>query len=102
MGGSLVRRLVTIASVGLLAVMVPAGMGEAAGSDRSLRAAIAGTLLQHTGETAVDRTRVTVTKRSGRTWAFGTTSLWNRLTDGSWISDAHLATGVNGPVAGWC
>ncbi|MGH3735593.1 MAG: peptidase M23 [Micromonosporaceae bacterium] len=39
------------------------------------------------------------TSHTGR---FGTTSLWNKLTDGSWVSDAYLATGVNGPVNGWC
>ncbi|MGH3656121.1 MAG: peptidase M23 [Micromonosporaceae bacterium] len=39
------------------------------------------------------------TSHTGR---FGTTSMWNRLTDGTWVSDAFLATGVNGPVNGWC
>ncbi len=39
------------------------------------------------------------TSHTGR---YGTTALWNRLTDGSWVSDAYLSTGVNGPVNGWC
>lgn len=39
------------------------------------------------------------TSHTGR---FGATSLWNKLTDGTWVSDAYLATGVNGPVNGWC
>jgi LasA protease len=33
--------------------------------------------------------------------AFGT-SLWNRLSDGSYVSDAFLATGTSGPVRGYC
>ncbi|MGW0928871.1 peptidoglycan DD-metalloendopeptidase family protein [Streptomyces sp. NPDC002644] len=42
--------------------------------------------------------------RSGTTHTgrFGTTSLWNRLSDGTWISDAYLWTGYNGAVAGTC
>ncbi|GAA1908451.1 peptidoglycan DD-metalloendopeptidase family protein [Streptomyces sodiiphilus] len=39
------------------------------------------------------------TSHTGR---YGTTSLWNRLTDGTWVSDAFLWTGVNGPINGWC
>ncbi len=39
------------------------------------------------------------TSHTGR---YGTTSLWNRLTDGSWISDAYLWTGLNVPINGWC
>jgi LasA protease len=39
------------------------------------------------------------TSHTGR---YGTTALWNRLTDGTWISDAFIWTGVNGPVNGWC
>ncbi|HEX5596616.1 MAG TPA: peptidoglycan DD-metalloendopeptidase family protein [Micromonosporaceae bacterium] len=39
------------------------------------------------------------TSHSGR---YGTTSLWNRLSDGTWISDAYLWTGLSGPVNGWC
>ncbi|MEU8219609.1 peptidoglycan DD-metalloendopeptidase family protein [Micromonospora taraxaci] len=39
------------------------------------------------------------TSHTGR---YGTTALWNRLSDGSWVSDAYLSTGVNGPVNGWC
>ena len=31
-----------------------------------------------------------------------TTSLWNRLTDGSWISDAFTWTGTGNPVNGMC
>ncbi|MGC4807604.1 peptidase M23 [Micromonospora sp. DT233] len=39
------------------------------------------------------------TTHTGR---YGATALWNRLTDGSWVSDAYLWTGVNGPINGWC
>ncbi|WP_433342262.1 peptidase M23 [Micromonospora sp. CA-111912] len=39
------------------------------------------------------------TSHAGR---YGTTSLWNRLSDGSWVSDAYLWTGVNGTINGWC
>jgi LasA protease len=39
------------------------------------------------------------TSHTGR---YGTTALWNRLTDGSWVSDAYLWTGVNSPINGWC
>jgi LasA protease len=39
------------------------------------------------------------TTHTGR---WGTTSLWNRLTDGTWVTDAFMATGINGPVNGYC
>ncbi|MFC6018064.1 peptidase M23 [Plantactinospora solaniradicis] len=39
------------------------------------------------------------TSHTGR---YGTTSLWNRLSDGAWVSDAYLWTGLNGPINGWC
>ncbi|MCX4471651.1 peptidase M23 [Micromonospora sp. NBC_01655] len=39
------------------------------------------------------------TSHAGR---YGSTSLWNRLSDGSWVSDAYLWTGVNGTINGWC
>ncbi|WP_447002666.1 peptidoglycan DD-metalloendopeptidase family protein [Saccharothrix isguenensis] len=39
------------------------------------------------------------TSHSGR---YGATSLWNRLTDGTWVTDAFMWTGVNGPINGWC
>ncbi|MEU6076932.1 peptidoglycan DD-metalloendopeptidase family protein [Micromonospora sp. NPDC047074] len=39
------------------------------------------------------------TTHTGR---YGATALWNRLSDGSWVSDAYLWTGVNGAVNGWC
>jgi len=31
-----------------------------------------------------------------------TTAMWNRLSDGSWISDAFTWTGTGNPVNGWC
>jgi len=52
-----------------------------------------------------DGTTVTVscsangTTHSGR---WGATSLWNRLSDGTWVTDAFMWTGVSGPVAGTC
>ncbi|MQA25705.1 MAG: peptidase M23 [Micromonosporaceae bacterium] len=39
------------------------------------------------------------TTHSGR---WGATSLWNRLSDGTWVSDAFMYTGLNGPANGWC
>ncbi|MEU7566138.1 peptidoglycan DD-metalloendopeptidase family protein [Streptomyces fradiae] len=39
------------------------------------------------------------TTHTGR---FGSTALWNRLSDGTWVSDAYMWTGVNGPVSGYC
>ncbi len=42
--------------------------------------------------------------RGVRHWgrsAYGTT-LWNRLSDGTYVSDAFLATGTSGPVRGYC
>ncbi|MFF1822981.1 peptidoglycan DD-metalloendopeptidase family protein [Kribbella sp. NPDC058245] len=39
------------------------------------------------------------TSHSGR---WGTTSLWNRLSDGTWVSDAFMWTGVATPVNGTC
>jgi LasA protease len=39
------------------------------------------------------------TTHSGR---WGATSLWNRLTDGTWVTDAFMWTGLSGPVNGWC
>jgi LasA protease len=37
----------------------------------------------------------------GRSAAYGTT-LWNRLGDGGYVSDAFLTTGTSGPVRGYC
>ncbi|GAA1676819.1 peptidoglycan DD-metalloendopeptidase family protein [Kribbella yunnanensis] len=39
------------------------------------------------------------TSHSGR---WGTTSLWNRLSDGTWVSDAFMWTGLSTPVNGTC
>ncbi|MBY8848181.1 peptidoglycan DD-metalloendopeptidase family protein [Saccharothrix longispora] len=39
------------------------------------------------------------TSHTGR---WGTSSLWNRLTDGTWVSDAYVYTGLAGPVNGRC
>ncbi len=39
------------------------------------------------------------TSHTGR---WGTTALWNRLTDGTWITDAYSWTGLSGPVNGTC
>ncbi|WP_367127768.1 M23 family metallopeptidase [Saccharothrix sp. HUAS TT1] len=39
------------------------------------------------------------TSHTGR---WGATSLWNRLSDGTWVTDAFMWTGVNGPVNGYC
>ncbi|WP_460395034.1 peptidoglycan DD-metalloendopeptidase family protein [Actinophytocola sediminis] len=55
--------------------------------------------------TVADGATVTVscsrngTSHSGR---WGTTSLWNRLSDGTWVTDAFMWTGLNGPVNGTC
>lgn len=39
------------------------------------------------------------TTHTGR---WGTTSLWNRLTDATWVTDAFMWTGTSGPINGWC
>lgn len=39
---------------------------------------------------------------SSTTGRWGTTALWDRLSDGTWISDAYVWTGVDHPVAGNC
>ncbi|OKI56045.1 peptidoglycan DD-metalloendopeptidase family protein [Micromonospora sp. CB01531] len=39
------------------------------------------------------------TTHTGR---WGTTSLWNKLTDGTWVTDAYLWTGSSGAVNGYC
>ena len=39
------------------------------------------------------------TTHSGR---WGTTALWNKLTDGTWVSDAFMWTGSANSVSGWC
>jgi LasA protease len=31
-----------------------------------------------------------------------TSDLWNRLSNGSWVSDVFLWTGTGSPVSGWC
>lgn len=55
--------------------------------------------------TVNDGTTVTIscsangTSHAGR---WGTTSLWNRLSDGTWVTDAFMWTGISGPVAGYC
>ncbi|MDQ3787593.1 MAG: peptidoglycan DD-metalloendopeptidase family protein [Actinomycetota bacterium] len=59
--------------------------------------ALAGTVAD--GATVTIACSATGTTHTGR---WGTTSLWNRLTDGSWISDAYVYTGVDGPVNGLC
>ncbi|MFP8963254.1 hypothetical protein ACLIYP_22285 [Streptomyces nanhaiensis] len=54
---------------------------------------------------AADGATVTVScsaNGTAHTGRYGTTSLWNRLSDGTWISDAYVWSGVNGPVSGWC
>jgi LasA protease len=54
---------------------------------------------------AADGATVTVScsaNGTSHTGRYGTTSLWNRLSDGTWISDAYVWTGVNGPISGWC
>jgi LasA protease len=52
-----------------------------------------------------DGTTVTVScSRNGTTHTgrWGTTSLWNRLSDGTWVSDAFMWTGLDTPVNGYC
>ncbi|WP_147341564.1 peptidoglycan DD-metalloendopeptidase family protein [Actinomadura logoneensis] len=55
--------------------------------------------------TAADGGTVTVsctgtgTSHTGR---WGTTTLWDRLSDGTWMPDAFLYTGVNGPIKPAC
>ncbi|MEV4253974.1 hypothetical protein AB0J52_12515 [Spirillospora sp. NPDC049652] len=55
--------------------------------------------------TVADGTTVTVsctgtgTSHTGR---WGATTLWDRLSDGTWMPDAFLYTGVNGPIKPAC
>ncbi len=51
------------------------------------------------GATATIGCSANGTTHTGR---WGTTSLWNRLTDGTWVSDAYVYTGIAGPVSGMC
>jgi LasA protease len=58
-----------------------------------------------TAGTIADGATVTVSCSSNgttHTGRWGTSSLWNRLSDGTWVSDAFMWTGINGPVAGYC
>ncbi len=55
--------------------------------------------------TVNDGTTVTIScSANGTTHAgrWGTTSLWNRLSDGTWVTDAFMWTGVSGPATGYC
>ncbi|SBT45892.1 peptidase M23 [Micromonospora narathiwatensis] len=54
---------------------------------------------------AADGATVTVScSANGTTHAgrWGSTALWNRLSDGTWASDAFMWTGSAGPINGWC
>lgn len=55
--------------------------------------------------TVADGATVTIScsgNGTSHTGRWGTTSLWNRLTDGTWVSDAFMWTGVAGAVNGYC
>ncbi|WP_447002667.1 peptidoglycan DD-metalloendopeptidase family protein [Saccharothrix isguenensis] len=55
--------------------------------------------------TAADGSTVDVRCSSNgttHTGRWGTTALWNRMSDGTWISDAFTYTGIDGPVNGYC
>jgi LasA protease len=52
-----------------------------------------------------DGTVVTIActaRGSTETGRYGSTDLWDRLSSGSWVSDAFVYTGTDGPVAGPC
>lgn len=51
------------------------------------------------GDTVTVQCSADGTTHSGR---WGTTSLWNKLSDGTWVSGAYVYTGVPGPVNGFC
>ncbi|MGW0432040.1 peptidase M23 [Micromonospora sp. NPDC003197] len=51
------------------------------------------------GATAAVACSANGTSHTGR---WGTTALWNKLTDGTWIPDAYHYTGAANPVNGWC
>jgi hypothetical protein len=51
------------------------------------------------GETVTISCSRTGTSHTGR---WGTSAWWHRLGDGTWISDACVWTGVDGPVNGTC
>lgn len=39
---------------------------------------------------------------TSHTGPWGTSDLWDKLSNGTWVSDAFVYTGSNGPVAPWC
>jgi LasA protease len=58
-----------------------------------------------TAGTVADGATVTVScsaNGTSHTGRWGASSLWNRLTDGTWVSDAFMWTGISGPVNGYC
>ncbi|MBB5869339.1 LasA protease [Allocatelliglobosispora scoriae] len=55
--------------------------------------------------TVADGTTMTIScSKTGTTHTgrWGTTSLWNKFTDGTWLSDAYMWTGLSGPVGATC
>lgn len=59
--------------------------------------AVAGSITD--GATATVACSANGTTHTGR---WGTTALWNKLTDGTWVTDAYMWTGMSGPINGWC
>ncbi|MEU5363954.1 hypothetical protein ABZ354_10760 [Streptomyces sp. NPDC005925] len=59
--------------------------------------AVAGSVAD--GETVTISCSRTGTSHTGR---WGTSAWWHRLSDGTWVSDAFVWTGVDGPVNGTC
>ncbi|MEV0156030.1 peptidase M23 [Micromonospora sp. NPDC050686] len=51
------------------------------------------------GATATVACSANGTTHTGR---WGTTALWNKLTDGTRVTDAYMWTGLSGPINGWC
>jgi LasA protease len=80
------------------------GIVDSYGSTSLNRRSGPGTGYRVVGTVADGATVSVACSRNGtsHTGRFGTTSLWNKLTDGTWISDAYLENGVTGPVNGWC
>ncbi|WP_415645301.1 peptidoglycan DD-metalloendopeptidase family protein [Stackebrandtia soli] len=59
--------------------------------------AVAGSVAD--GATVTVSCSATGTSHTGR---YGTSNLWNKLSNGRWIADVYLWTGVSNPVNGWC
>jgi LasA protease len=81
------------------------GVVDANGGTKINRRKGPGTAFAVAGTTADGATVDVACSANGlaQTGRYGyTTRMWNKLSDGTWISDAFLWTGRSDPVNGWC